>query len=123
MSSRAIVGLSMTYNCKECGSERIAPNVRLAAEAPASSLLGQLRARVCADCGFTELRADNAVDLYLDHTRSVEGSSREPGGRDSVQTGGRLRDGDAANIQCPRCGGVIPAAAKRCPCGWSQDAT
>ena len=101
----------MTHTCKECGSERIAPNVRLAAEAPPTSLVAQLRARICADCGFTELRADNAVALYLDHIRSLEGGGREPG------------EGDAANIQCPVCGGVIPAAATRCPCGWSQDAT
>ena len=98
--------MTVEFKCRECGSERIAPNVRLGGPA-ASGLLGRLRARVCGDCGYTELRTDNPLDLYLAHMRQVEGAGTP-----------------AANIQCPSCGSVLSAAAATCEvCGWTQDNT
>lgn len=92
----------MDTRCRECGSERIAPNVKVAEAtgAPTGGLLAALRASVCADCGRVTLRAENALDLYLAH-------------------GGGATTSPAANIQCPSCGSVLPAAATACEvCGW-----
>jgi len=100
------------FKCRECGSERIAPNVRLAGSAT-DGLLSRLRARVCGDCGFTELHAENALDLYLAQTRSAP---RGPAPAPAAENGGR----PAANMQCPACGSVIPAASTRCDVfGWT----
>ena len=109
----------MEFKCRECGSERIAPNVRVAASA--GGLLGRLRARVCADCGYTELRADDPLPLYLAHMRQVDGpgTAAAPGSDREPPPGGA----PAANIQCPSCGSVLPAAATACEvCGWPQEA-
>jgi ribosomal protein S27E len=92
----------MELRCRECGSERIAPNVPLtgAAGAPNAGLLARLRASVCADCGRVTLRAENALDLY-------------------IAQGGEAKSSPAANIQCPSCGSVLAAAATSCEvCGW-----
>jgi len=90
----------MDTRCRECGSERIAPNVKVAETSGAKGLLADLRASVCADCGRVTLRAENALDLYLAH-------------------GGGAKTSPAANIQCPSCGSVLPAAATSCEvCGW-----
>lgn len=89
--------------CRECGSERIALNVNVADPAGAhrEGLLAQLRAAVCADCGRVTLRAENALDVYLAH-------------------GGEAKKSPPANIQCPSCGSVLPAAATTCEvCGWA----
>lgn len=94
----------MSTRCRECGSERIAPNVRMADEsgAPVGGLLAQLRAAVCADCGRVTLRAENAIDVYLAHV-------------------GEQKKSPPANIQCPSCGSVLPAAATTCEvCGWAD---
>lgn len=99
----------MAHTCRECGSERIVPSVRVAPGAPAGAVLGLLRARVCADCGYTELFTDHAMNLFLAHQREV---AAEPG---------PAREEAAANLQCPRCGSVIPAASTSCEvCGWSS---
>ena len=105
----------MDFRCKECGSERIAPSVRVTEDAPEGSLLAQLRARVCADCGFAELRVENPLDLYLAHQRNLgQAGAPAPAGPHGTPTDA------AANIQCPSCGSVIHAAAKACEaCGWS----
>jgi surface antigen len=99
----------MAPNCRQCGSERIAPAVQVAPGAAAGTLLAQLRGRVCADCGNTQLYAENPMSVFLAHQRAVAGpppaSSEAP----------------AANLQCPRCGSVVAAAETRCDaCGWSQ---
>lgn len=102
--------------CRECGSERIATNVSLVAPGTlsASGLLGQLRARVCADCGRVDFRVENALELFLAQSRDRAGGSPAPG---AAATGGAPA---AANIQCPSCGSVLPAAAAVCEaCGWS----
>jgi hypothetical protein len=106
------------FKCRECGSERIAPNVRLGGPA-SGGLVGRLRARVCGDCGYTELRTDNPLDLYLAHMRRVEGAgTAAAAGSDHAPTAGT----PAANIQCPSCGSVLSAAATTCEvCGWTQD--
>jgi hypothetical protein len=86
----------MANGCGECGSERIAPGIPVAggSGAPVGGLLAHLLASVCADCGRVTLRADNAAELYLAR-------------------------GGPANIQCPSCGSVLPAAATSCEvCGW-----
>jgi hypothetical protein len=96
----------MSMRCRECGSERIAPSVPLAegAGAPVAGLLAQLRGAVCADCGRVTLRAENALDVYLAH-------------------GGDAKKSPPANIQCPSCGSVLPAAATSCEvCGWAGPA-
>jgi ribosomal protein L40E len=110
----------MEFKCRECGSERIAPNVKVGGPS-AGGLLGRLRARVCGDCGFTELRADDPLDLYLAHKRKVEGAGTAalPGSDREPAPG----TPPAANIQCPSCGSVLSAAATSCEvCGWTQDA-
>ena len=90
----------METRCRECGSERIAPNVALVEPSRSPGLLAQLRGSVCADCGRVTLRAENALDVYLAH-------------------GGGAKTSPAANIQCPSCGSVLPAAATSCEvCGW-----
>lgn|SRR5688500_968512 len=100
----------MAHTCRSCGSERIAPAVPLAPPAPGGSLLAQLRGRVCADCGYTELYADNPMGVFLAHQRALETA---PG----------AAPGPAVNLQCPRCGSVIAAAEAGCDaCGWSQPA-
>ena len=102
----------MEHKCRECGSERISPPVPVAA-AGASGLLAHLRARVCADCGFTELHAENALDVYLAETRD---SPQGPAPAATAEDGGV----PAANMQCPACGSLIPAASTRCDvCGWT----
>jgi ribosomal protein L37E len=108
----------MEFRCRECGSERIAPNVPLAESA--GGLLARLHARVCADCGFTELRMDDPLDLYLAHMRKVEGAgTAAAAGSDREPAPGTP---PAANIQCPSCGSVLSAAATSCEvCGWSQE--
>jgi predicted RNA-binding Zn-ribbon protein involved in translation (DUF1610 family) len=100
----------MEHKCPECGSERISPPVAVAA--PGSpGLLPHLRARVCADCGFTEFHTENALDLYLART----GPAARGAASASAAEGGA-----AANMQCPACGSVIPAASTRCDvCGWT----
>jgi len=99
----------MDYKCRDCGSERISPPVSVAGPG-APGLLRHLEARVCADCGFTELRAENALDLYLAATRDAP-----PGPRAAVPAIGGTA---AANRQCPACGSLVPAASVRCDvCG------
>jgi hypothetical protein len=100
----------MTQRCRECGSERIAPNVKVAgsAGAPVTGLLAQLRASVCGDCGRVTLHAENALDLFLSQqpapARAAPASATAP-----------------ANIQCPSCGSVMAAAAVTCEvCGWTD---
>jgi hypothetical protein len=102
----------MERKCQECGSERISPPVPVAPPGT-PGLLPHLRARVCADCGFTEFYAENALDLYLAQTRS---DPRGPAPAPAAEGGGA----PAANMQCPACGSLIPAASTRCDvCGWT----
>ena len=101
----------MEHKCQECGSERISPTVAVASP-DAPGLLPHLRARVCADCGFTEFHTENALDLYLARTRSAP---RGPAPALAAEG-----DASAANMQCPACGSLIPAASTRCDvCGWT----
>ena len=100
----------MNQRCRECGSERIAPNVKVADHdgAPVTGLLAQLRASVCGDCGRVTLRAENALDMFL---------SQQPGARPAAASA------TPANIQCPSCGSVMSAAATSCEvCGWTDRA-
>lgn len=104
----------MEYKCRECGSERIAPNLRMSGQSPPGAPPLHLRARVCADCGYTELRAENALDLYLLHMKAV-------GAGAAAAPAQAAAPAPAANIQCPSCGSVIPAASPVCEaCGWSE---
>src|SRR5512138_1358060 len=110
----------MDLRCRECGSERIARGVRLAPQAGPKTLLGRLRARVCADCGSSELFADDPMDLYLAHAREAGGEAAVAPGASRPPAPGA----PAANIQCPSCGSVIPAAETRCEvCGWAPGTT
>jgi uncharacterized OB-fold protein len=99
----------MPQRCRECGSERIAPNVRVADTdgAPVGGLLAQLRASVCGDCGRVTLTAENALELFL----SRQAAAPRPAAASPAP----------ANIQCPSCGSVMAAAAAACEvCGWSD---
>jgi ribosomal protein L40E len=99
----------MAQACRQCGSERIAPSVPVAPSAPPGSLLGLLRARVCADCGHTQLQTENAMSVYLAWQRESAGLPPP------------VEAQPATNRQCPRCGSLIPAAATTCDvCGWSS---
>jgi hypothetical protein len=103
---------AMEHKCRECGSERLATQVPLAS-AGSPGLLPHLRARVCADCGFTEFHAENALDVFLAQARSAP---RGPAPAAAAEGGGE----PAANMQCPACGSLIPAASTRCDvCGWT----
>ena len=52
--------------------------------------------------GRVTLRAEDALDVYLAHAGDVKKSP-------------------PANIQCPSCGSVLPAAAASCEvCGWAE---
>jgi hypothetical protein len=69
---------------------------------------------VCADCGHTELHAEDALDLYLASTGDAA-----PGPRVAAAAPGA---GPAANRQCPACGSLVPAADARCDvCGAKPD--
>jgi ribosomal protein L37E len=104
----------MEHKCRDCGSERLIPNVPFVQGAAPGQPQLQLRARVCADCGYTELRAENALDLYLLHVKSAGSPAA------AVAAAGET-PAPAVNIQCPKCGSVIPAASATCPiCGWSE---
>jgi ribosomal protein S27AE len=99
----------MPQGCGQCGSERIAPAVPVSAAAAAGTLLAQLRARVCADCGYTQLYAENPMSVFLAHQREAATSGAPASDTRS-----------ATNLQCPRCGSVIAAAESGCDaCGWS----
>lgn len=81
----------------------------------APGLLSQLRARLCADCGFTEFHTENALDVYLARTSTAP---RGPAPAPEAEGGDA-----AANVQCPACGSLIPAASTRCDvCGWTAGA-
>ncbi len=106
----------MDFRCRDCGSERVAPNVSIFDGAPSGSPLLRIRARVCADCGAMELRAENALDLYFDHLKSL---GRADAGEGVASEAG---PGAATNLQCPHCGSVIHAASPRCDaCGWIEE--
>ena len=103
----------MEHKCRDCGSERLVPNLPWVHQGAPGQPELRLRARVCADCGYTELRAENALDLYLLHMKSA-GSAAV-----AVAAAGAT-PAPTSNIQCPSCGSVIPAASATCPaCGWS----
>ena len=89
--------------------------MRLAGDDPRPGLLGRLRARLCADCGYVELFADDPMPVYLQHVRAVTG--RDAGAPPGA---GQEAPGGPANLQCPSCGSLIPAASAACDvCGWS----
>ena len=82
--------------------------MRVAPSAGPGTLLSQLRGRVCADCGYTELFAENPMAVFLAHQRETA-----PAAPDAPPP--------AANLQCPRCGSVIAPAETGCDaCGWAQ---
>ena len=103
----------MEHKCRDCGSERLVPNLPWAPAAAAGQPQLRLRARVCADCGHTELRAENALDLYLLHIKSA-------GSAAAAEAAAGATPAPTVNLQCPSCGSVIPAASATCPaCGWA----
>jgi hypothetical protein len=96
----------MNERCRECGSERIGPFFKLNLAA-GKGAPPEVRARACADCGYMQLFAENALDLYLAQQRSSEA---EP-----------PITGPALNIQCPSCGHTLPAGSLTCEvCGWTE---
>jgi hypothetical protein len=115
--------------CARCGSKRVIPGGRVAmsnqvdegepdmdvtgelmaavAAKPRALLdkawvYGGLRATICADCGATELWADNKAELYEAYEQS------------------ELLEEAMKNTKCLCCGQTIPGDHDRCPkCGWS----
>ena len=76
-SARGVI--PQTGSCRSCGSSRIIPDVGLNLTTqkqvvtvygnPQALLLkdaacGELRARICGACGFTEFRVTNHAELY-----------------------------------------------------------
>ena len=78
-------------HCSKCGSTKIVPDayayetaggVTLAACVAANPTAiifkgtqsAYLKARICGDCGYTELYADNAKQLYEAHAASLQSS-------------------------------------------------
>ena len=95
----------MNDRCRECGSERIGPFFELGL-ALGKGAAPKVRARACADCGFMQLFAENALDLYLAQERALEPAPVLA---------------PALNIQCPSCGSMLPAASATCEvCGWTE---
>jgi hypothetical protein len=95
----------MNDRCRECGSERIGPFFKLDLAGKGSA--PQVRARACADCGYMQLFAENAIDLYLAQQRDAEPEAPATA--------------PALNIQCPSCGHMLPAASLTCEvCGWTE---
>lgn len=85
--------MSEVLICAKCGSDRIVPNARvrdrghlnsdagnltlIVYEKPDALLFkgahqGELAARVCGDCGFTELFVEDAPELYDVYRQSLE---------------------------------------------------
>jgi predicted nucleic-acid-binding Zn-ribbon protein len=81
--------------CAKCGSTRVIPRVFIVDESPATSdglpqdnplrvrvegnpsawirkdrLYGELTARICGECGYTELYVQNPSELYEKHIKS-----------------------------------------------------
>lgn len=96
----------MRDRCRECGSERIGPFFPLGLAAGPGAP-PSVRARACADCGYLQLFAENALELYLAHERAGEAAAPATA--------------PALNIQCPSCGSMLPAASATCEvCGWTE---
>lgn len=123
----------MSPSCAKCGSDRIVPRAevwdrtdvntggRLYAyvySRPDAILLkgtvyATLHARVCGDCGYTELYADGADDLYDAHSRAARGVPAVP--REATPE-------PVPDEACLECGKTIPGGAKACPaCGWTWE--
>ena len=82
--------------CAKCSSVRVIPNVFVVDESPRTSegipadnplrvriegnpqawilkdrLYGELTARICGDCGYTELYAQNPAELYAQYAKAT----------------------------------------------------
>ena len=118
--------------CARCGSPRVIPGVPLvdrygafgreqrpfAVEIEGDPIgwlqtdraSGGLRARICGDCGHTELWIDNHRELYAKYEAAL--AKRPPEARERPLP---ARRGD-----CLECGAAIPEDEDRCrACGWS----
>ena len=80
----------MDLHCKECGSDKVIPDVRIVDQGDSSDgklqlrvcgnpdaiifkdrLYGVLTAEVCGECGRVELRVANAGELYDKYQESL----------------------------------------------------
>jgi hypothetical protein len=96
----------MNERCRECGSERIGPFFKVGLGV-GKGAAPQVRARACADCGYMQLFAENALDLYL--------------AQQAAEPTASPITGPALNIQCPSCGHTLPAGSLTCEvCGWTE---
>ncbi len=70
--------------CSACGSTKIIPSVPLRADVGGMEVTGGLFARVCGECGHTDLHVRDFRFLYDHYEASRKGQSRA-GGKHSGQ--------------------------------------
>jgi hypothetical protein len=76
-----------------------------------------LYATIDADCGYAEIYADKAAELY-DACCECQRSRGSSGPNEPENEMSPLRP--AAQVDCLSCGAKIPEAASACPaCGWT----
>lgn len=138
--------------CAKCGSVRVIPGVRILdrygdhgrggspldveVEGNPEALLfkdtvsGALWARICGDCGYTEMWTENHRELYEKHLTGLEGQDegeREPAELEAMGTEAppppwSVRPSTDEGTECLSCGASIPPGEERCPaCGWSWE--
>jgi hypothetical protein len=129
----------MSLRCAKCGSARIVPRATIwdrgEAQMPARSLTAYvyanpdalifkgttyatLYARICGDCGYTEIYADGAADLYAADQQNLAAAKA------AAPIAEEMAPESVPDNACLSCGKPIPADAKACPaCGWTWEAT
>lgn len=89
--------MSTCSKCRACGSANIIPDVQVLDQGEASDghlqvvlygrpeavifkdrVYGKLRAWICGDCGFTELRVANPEKLYTKYLEAKERGNEPP---------------------------------------------
>jgi hypothetical protein len=130
----------MSVRCAKCGSERVVPQAEIWDQGRHSSgslhayvytkpdaiffpgtVYATLYARICGDCGFTEIYAAGAAELYEAYRRSQSSGREAPPPPEPVP--GETPPEPVPEDACLSCGKMIPKAAKACPeCGWTWEA-
>lgn len=120
----------MPLRCTKCNSERVVPQAEIWDQGRHSSgslhayvytrpdavffpgtVYATLYARICGDCGYTEVYAEGAAELYEAHLR----------GRDALADAAPEPPPEQEGA-CLSCGKSVPGAAGACPaCGWTWE--
>jgi hypothetical protein len=121
----------MSTQCAKCGSERVVPKATIWDQGRGSwgglqvyvygnpdafifkdTTYATLYARVCGDCGFAELYAHGAAELYDAYRQGRAQNEEKP-----VE---KKRPERLTEEPCLSCGRPIPPAVTACPaCGWT----